>query len=75
MNEFISRNQLREDLMGYATCMYKPTLMAREKVLFVVDNIPEAIVRCRDCESQQTCKIAQRLGNEGYCSEGERKST
>jgi len=32
----------------------------------------EPIVRCKDCIVQKTCCFAQYLGNEGYCSKGER---
>ena len=43
-----------------------------------IDNLPAVdaveVVRCKDCEREQTCKIAQRLGIYGYCSEGERRA-
>lgn len=71
MSEFINRDDLRKDLMEYAVCAGKPTLLARHKALEVIDNIPEGIIRCGKCKHQQTCKIAQRLGEDGYCSEGE----
>ena len=32
------------------------------------------VIRCRDCEREQTCRLAQRLGEDGYCSESERKN-
>lgn len=42
-----------------------------------IDAIPAVdaveVVRCKDCEREQECRIAQRLGIMGYCSEGERK--
>ena len=31
------------------------------------------VILCKDCKEQQVCKVAQYLGNEGYCSRGERK--
>lgn len=31
------------------------------------------VVRCDDCNMQQTCKFAQYLGADGYCSHGERR--
>ncbi len=34
----------------------------------------EVVVHCRDCERQQMCRLAQRLGENGYCSEGERRN-
>ena len=36
-----------------------------------VDAVP--VVRCKDCEIEQTCKLAQYLGENGFCSYGERK--
>ena len=37
-------------------------------------NIPAAdvvqVVRCKDCEIRQYCKVAQYLGAEGFCSNG-----
>ena len=71
MNNLIDREMLRRDIQDYAVCAGKPTLLARHKALEVIDNIPEAVVRCRNCKWQQECKIAQRLGLDGFCSEGE----
>lgn len=31
------------------------------------------VVRCKNCIAQKTCRFAQFLGNEGYCSQGEKK--
>lgn len=28
------------------------------------------VVRCKDCPNEYTCKFTQRLGTDGYCSEG-----
>ena len=36
-----------------------------------VDAVP--VVRCKDCEYQRWCKSAQYLGDDGFCSYGERK--
>ena len=30
-------------------------------------------VRCKECANMQLCKIAQILGEDGYCSKGERE--
>ena len=35
-----------------------------------IDAVP--VVRCKDCALQYGCKVAQRLGNDGFCSYGER---
>ena len=31
------------------------------------------VVRCKDCIMEATCKHTQRLGEDGFCSNGERK--
>ena len=33
----------------------------------------QEIVRCKDCDLKQVCKVSQHLGLDGYCSKGERK--
>nr|DAV04870.1 MAG TPA: hypothetical protein [Caudoviricetes sp.] len=42
-------------------------------------NIPAAdvapVVRCKDCKWANLCNLGQRLGLNGFCSEGERKDT
>lgn len=47
-------------------------------VKFDIEEAPtieaEPVVRCKACEHQQMCKLAQRLGEDGYCSEGVRRS-
>ena len=30
------------------------------------------VIRCRDCQMESTCKVTQRLGEDGFCSCGER---
>lgn len=37
-----------------------------------VDNTGE-IVRCKDCLLRQYCKVAQYLGADGFCSNGEKR--
>ena len=71
MDSFINRENLRNDILGYAPCMYRPTLMSKEKVLTVIDNIPEGIVRCRDCNKFDVCEFG--LGADGFCSCGEHR--
>lgn len=73
MNNLIDREMLRRDIQSYAVCAGKPTLLARHKALEVIDNIPEAVVRCRDCERFDVCEFG--LGADGYCSEGARKKS
>lgn len=69
MENLISRENLRRDIQEYAVCMYQPMLMSREKAIFVVDNIPGAVVRCCECKHKDSCKF--NLGDDGYCSKGE----
>ena len=71
MTSYVNRNDLKNDLLGYASCMYNPTLMARTKVLDVVDNIPGInIVHCDNCRNVDECDIVSMLGDGGFCSEG-----
>lgn len=37
-----------------------------------VDNTGK-IVRCKDCMMRQYCKVAQYLGADGFCSNGEKR--
>ena len=73
MKTFICREDLRVDLMEYAVCAGQPRWLARHKALEVVDNIPEGIVRCRNCEKFDVCEFG--LGADGFCSEGARRNT
>ena len=70
MGSFINRENLRRDILDYAVCAGNPVWLARHKALEVIDNIPEGIVRCRDCAKFDVCEFG--LGADGYCSEGER---
>ena len=42
-----------------------------------IRNLPTVgvadVVLCQECKWQKNCKLAQRLGTDGFCSEGERK--
>ena len=64
----INRQNLRNDILGYATCLFKPTLLSRNRVLEVIDNIDEGVVYCKDCTKGAEC--AHYLGENGFCSEG-----
>ena len=72
MRELIDREMLRRDIQDYAVCAGKPTLLARHKAMEVIDKIPEAVVRCRECEMFDVCEFG--LGADGFCSDGKRKS-
>ena len=45
-------------------------------VIEALERLPSAdvtpVVRCKDCIAQQTCRFAQWLGMDGYCSQGEK---
>lgn len=51
-----------------------PTCVLGQKILDLIDDIPATdvvqVVRCKDCEIQQHCKVAQYLGMDGFCSNG-----
>ena len=64
----IHRETLREDVLGYGTCLFKPTLLSRNRVLEVIDNIDEGVVYCKDCKLRKECK--HDLGDNGFCSQG-----
>ena len=51
---------------GFAICPY-----CEEEVEHNIDAVP--VVRCQDCEMQSICKVAQYLGNDGFCSKGGRR--
>ena len=36
-------------------------------------NKVEPVIRCKDCVCQRSCIHAQYLGDDGFCSKGERK--
>lgn len=71
MIELIDREMLRRDIQDYAVCAGKPVYLTKHKALEVIDKIPEAVVRCRDCVYLNSC--VSDLGEDGFCSEGERK--
>ena len=64
----INRQNLRNDILGYATCLFKPTLLSRNRVLEVIDNIDEGVVYCKDCTMREEC--GHYLGDDGFCSKG-----
>lgn len=47
-----------------------------DDVIDMIESIPAADVRpvvlCRGCKMQQHCKVAQYLGKDGFCSNGEK---
>lgn len=54
-------------------CIMQVLALAKSKI----NKLPAAdaveVVRCKDCEEEQLCRLAQRFGKCGYCSEGERR--
>lgn len=80
MDDLISRSKLMKDKVwffaafvgdeyaeGYIDALYKVAEAINEQS--TVDAVP--VVRCKDCGLIQSCKNAQYLGLEGYCSNGE----
>ena len=58
IDEFYSnRPQVRDELGAALQVLYEA----------------EPKVRCKECVIQKICRFAPFLGNEGYCSQGERK--
>ena len=40
---------------------------------YLIANDVVPVVRCKDCLMEQVCTIAQWLGEDGFCSDGERR--
>ena len=57
------------DELLLATC--ENCVIKEYKLNKSINAVP--VVRCKDCALQYGCKVAQRLGNDGFCSYGERK--
>jgi hypothetical protein len=58
---------------GYEIGYHNGLSMAMAMVLKAPAADVVAVVRCKECEIQQMCRLAQRLGDDGFCSEGERR--
>jgi len=69
MSEYIEREAAINAVFG---------AMADGRAVFpALNNLPAADVRpvvlCRDCMLRQYCKFAQYLGEDGFCSNGEKR--
>ena len=73
MKTFICREDLRMDILDYAVCAGQPKWLASHRAMEVIDNIPEGIVRCKNCWKFDVCEFG--LGADGFCSEGARRKT
>ena len=40
---------------------------------YLLDNDVMPVVRCKDCKMERCCRVTQWLGEDGFCSDGERK--
>ena len=75
MAEFIEREKALEECDWYANefCECEYAIMPLKGALEI---LPAADVRhvvlCRDCMMRQYCKVAQYLGEDGFCSNGEK---
>lgn len=76
MSEYIKKSSI----IGLAHKMQFGRILTErevEVVEMVVNSVSDDalvdLVRCRECLFQRGCKSAQYLGDDGYCSHGERK--
>ena len=44
------------------------------RVLEIIKEQPEAVVRCKDCLMHGVCRFEQGLGLDGFCSQAERRT-
>ncbi len=70
MNRALNRaiTQMIQDCPAAAHVIQVELKRLREEV-----NRRIEVVRCRECEKQANCKHGQYLGDNGFCSYGERK--
>jgi hypothetical protein len=63
--------------LGYSDfAMSLADLTSLREVLEDCDTIDAVeVVRCKHCQHQKTCEHTRRLGINGWCSDGERKTT
>ena len=59
------------DALKKSICYNMPT---RSEVNILVDAMPDAIVRCKDCTHRDHCELADGFGKsaEWFCADGER---
>lgn len=65
------RNSAYEFLKGYEEGVMRLSNLILQEI-HRADAV--LVVRCKHCQHQKTCEHARRLGINGYCSEGERRS-
>lgn len=84
MAEYIEMKKLEEafdnadpDVCENYTDGHSDWGFGRENVRDVIRGVPAAdvapVVRCKDCKWANLCNLGQRLGLNGFCSEGERR--
>ena len=76
--DYISREALGIGLCNPDVFEDKGYAKGWNAAIEIIQNAPAADVRevvlCRDCREQQVCRIAQYLGLDGFCSNGERQT-
>ena len=77
MAEYIERDALIKKLFPYGMPDNGNYGINAKAVRVAVERAPAAdvveVVRCEDCDKERDCKTAQFLGENGFCSYGERK--
>lgn len=75
MKEYIEREAAETEIKTWGR--REDEILRMRMMLDGIRSIPAAdvveVVRCRDCLLQRGCKPAQYLGDDGFCSHGERK--
>ena len=81
MERLIDASAIRRQIVSRQTTLYFFNNEVRHEIgciVEMVDNAPTIdavpVVRCKDCLMQRMCKVAQWLGEDGYCSAGGRRS-
>lgn len=79
----IDANALKTEILAWAVCINKPTLLVREDTMFVIDQAPTVdaveVIRCRNCKYYKTpvCHIHteypwEPVRDDDFCSRAER---
>ena len=75
--DYISREAANEAcLKAVRRCslsLYNGIMVARGAILKLSAADVRPVVLCRDCMLRQYCKVAQYLGEDGFCSNGEKR--
>ena len=56
------------------TWFYEDISYSGAYVCGLIEEQPEAVVRCKDCLMHGVCRFEQGLGLDGFCSQAERRT-